>query len=459
MSHRKHLVTRREFLRLSAVASGIGLLTACAPATAPATTSTESGSTEAPAAAKPALIFTGWNAVEWYDPVIQEFVKENPDIDASYRQLSDYKQQITLFAAGEQCDVVVTRDDDRAGFAQAGFIRPIGDEEGVQELVDDMYPGNLAAMGSEGDLQGLPYYTDFHTLMYNSTLLEQAGFTAPPQTLAELADMCVEIKNQGIAEYPISLWIYQESNFKEIMYSLVYGSKGEWIDDNWDPICDQPGSVVEQIVDWTATAINDLQIIDRANLEMTDADADLIFQNGGSVFHSSNRYDLRRFNDPEQTPLAVADEKVFRAMLMPGFEGAGQGAVTWTRQYTVNANAIDQEAAFRLQYFAGGKNAAGEYWTPKQWHSRFGLGFAYQSLASDPDIIEGENSWGDPELFAEQKATAVPRKGLEAAWYSEWDNFMQAEWHKAMLGQVPASEATKAMADKWRELQASYESS
>jgi multiple sugar transport system substrate-binding protein len=458
---RTHLVSRREFLRLSAVASGIGLLAACAPATVPATTSTEaetSGSTEAPAAAKPSLIFTGWNAVEWYDPVIQEFVKENPDIDASYRMLSDYKQQITLLAAGEQCDVLVTRDDDRSGFAQAGFIRTIQDEEGVQALVDDMYPGNLAAMGSEGDLYGLPYYTDFHTLMYNSSLLTQAGFDAPPATLGELADMCVEIKAQGISEYPLGLWIFQESNFKEIMYSLVYGSKGEWVDDNWDPVCDKPGSVVEQIVDWTTRAINELEIIDRANLEMADADVDLIFQAGGSVFQSANRYDLRRFNDPEQTPAAVAGEKVFRAMLMPGFEGAGLGAVTWTRQYTVNATAVDQEAAFRMQYFAGGKNAAGEYWTAKQWHSRFGLGFAYKSLAEDPDIVEGENSWGDPELFAAQKATAVPRKGVEAAWYSEWDNFMQAEWHKAMLGQIPASEATKAMADKWTELRTSYES-
>jgi hypothetical protein len=243
------------------------------------------------------------------------------------------------------------------------------------------------------------------------------------------------------------------------MYSLVYGSQGEWIDDNWDPICDQPGSVVEQIIDWTTAAINDLEIIDRATLEMTDADVDLIFANGNSVFQSANRYDLRRFNDPEQSPAAIAGEKVFRAMLMPGFEGAGLGAVTWTRQYTVNATAVDQEAAFRLQYFAGGKNAAGDYWTAKQWHSRFGLGFAYQSLAQDPDIIEGENTWGEPELFAQQKATAVPRKGLEAAWYSEWDNFMQAEWHKAMLGQIPASEATKNMADKWRELRTSYESS
>ncbi|HXF60732.1 MAG TPA: extracellular solute-binding protein, partial [Caldilineaceae bacterium] len=416
----------------------------------------QEGAEAAPDQAKPHLIWTGWNAIEWYDPVAAEFMKENPDIEVEYRQLSDYKQQITLLAAGEQCDVIVTRDDDKAGFASAGFIRPVDEEEGVQALVDDMYIGNYEAMVYEGKLYGLPYYTDFHTILYNSRLLEQAGFTEPPTSLNELRDMCLEIKQQGIADYPLHLWLYQESNFKEPMYALVYGSQGEWVDDNWEPICDQPGSVVEQILDWMAQAMNDWQILDSANLEMTDADVTELFQNGQTVFLGANRYDLRTLNDPEQTAQAIAGEKVFKAMLMPGFEGAGQGTVAWTRQYTINATAIDQEAAFRLQYFAGGKNQAGEYWTAKQWHERFGLGFAYQSLATDPDIVEGENSWGEPELFAQQKETAVPRKGVDAPWYSEWDNAMQAEWHKAMLGQVSPSEATKAMADKWRELQADY---
>src|SRR5690606_15149532 len=104
---------------------------------------------------------------------------------------------------------------------------------------------------------GLPYYTDFHTLMYNSNLLSQAGFDEPPKTLAELAEVCVEIKRQGISEYPLSFWMVQESNFKEIMYSLVYGSKGDWINDSWDPICQEPDSIVEQIVAWTATAMNE----------------------------------------------------------------------------------------------------------------------------------------------------------------------------------------------------------
>jgi multiple sugar transport system substrate-binding protein len=401
------------------------------------------------------LIFVGWNDQAWYDPVVQQFVKENPDVQASYRMLSDYKDEITLLTAGEQCDVLVTRDDDLSGFVQAGFIRSIQDEKGVSELTDDMYPANLAAMTQEDKLYGLPYYTDFHTLMYNNDLLTKAGFDKPPATLSELTDMCVEIKKQGIAEYPLAMWINQEQNFKEIMYSLVYASGGDWFDDNLTPICDKPDSVVQQILDWMADAINNKKIMDKANLEMDDTTGvDPLFQNGKTVFQGLNRYDLRRLNDPSQTPVAKEGERVFRPMLMPGFEGAGKGVVAWTRQYTVNAKAIDQDMAYRLQYFSGGKNKAGDYWTAKQWFDRFGLGFAYKSLATDPDLVKAESVWGDSALFAQQKATAKARKGLGAAWYSEWDNDMQADWHKALLGQSTSAEATKAMADKWNELKA-----
>ncbi len=462
MAHDKRTLSRRDFLRMTAAVSTLGLLAACAPqpaaapgAAAEAPAAAGAAAPAAPAAEAPSLVFTGWNAVEWYNPVIEEFLKENPDVQAQYIQLSDYKQQITLLAAGEQCDVLVTRDDDKAGFTEAGFIRPVDEEAGVQELVDDMYPSNLTAMTYEGHVYGLPYYTDYHTLMYNSVLLEQAGFAEPPKTLSELSDMCVAINAQGISAYPLSFWLYQESNFKEPMYSLVYASGGEWVDDNWEPICQEPGSIVEETLAWMVKAMNEQEIISRGDLEMLDADVDEIFMNGGSVIKGSNRYDLRRFNDPEQTALAVAGEKVFRSMLMPGLEGPG-GVCAWTRQYTVNATAVSQEAAFRLQYFAGGKNQAGAYWTAKQWHDRFGLGFAYQSMATDPDVVAGESSWGDPELFAEQKLTAAARKGLDAPWYSEWDNAMQAEWHKALLGQITPADATQAMAAKWNELRESY---
>lgn len=456
MSNHQRFVTRRDFLRLTAATTGVGLLAACAPQAAAPSADTSSEA-EAPAAAAPQLVWTGWNLVDWYQPVVDEFMAENEDVEVEYIQLSDYKQQITLLAAGEQCDVMVTRDDDKAGFASAGFIRPVDEEEGVQGLVDDMYDGNVTAMTYEGRLYGLPYYTDYNTLMYNSSLLTQAGFSEPPSTLNELTEMCVELKNQGISDYPLSLWLYQESNFKEPMYSLVYASGGEWVDDNWEPICQEPGSIVEQTLAWMAAAMNDQEIINRGDLEMTDADVTEIFQTGGTVIQSHNRYDLRQLNDPEQTAQAVEGEKVFLSMLMPGLEGPG-GVCSWTRQYTVNANAVDQEAAFRLQYFGGGKNAAGEYWTSKQWHDRFGLGFAYKSMATDPDVVAAEENWGQPELFAEQKETAVARKGVDAPWYSEWDNAMQAEWHKVMLQQITPSEATQAMADKWNELRESYES-
>src|SRR5881392_3731743 len=102
MSVNKRGLTRRDFLKLAAASTSVGVLAACVQPAAPGAQAPAAGQQAAPAAAKPHLIFTGWNAVEWYQPVAEEFMKENPDVQVEYRQLSDYKQQITLFAAGEQ---------------------------------------------------------------------------------------------------------------------------------------------------------------------------------------------------------------------------------------------------------------------------------------------------------------------------------------------------------------------
>ncbi|MCB0065488.1 MAG: hypothetical protein KDE19_25355, partial [Caldilineaceae bacterium] len=95
----KHTLSRRSFLQGIGLSTGTLLLAACAaPAAAP--TATEGEEAAAPSGEKPFLLWTGWNALEWYTPVAEEFMKENPDISVEYRQLSDYKQQITLLAAG-----------------------------------------------------------------------------------------------------------------------------------------------------------------------------------------------------------------------------------------------------------------------------------------------------------------------------------------------------------------------
>jgi multiple sugar transport system substrate-binding protein len=436
--------------------------TAAAPAAPAPTKAAEKPADKAPSAAGPPaaagqvkLIWTGWNAVDLWRPAADEFEKENPDVKVEYVQLPDYKKQTTMLAAGERDDVLNTRDDDLAGYADAGFIVPLDmSYPGVKDVDADTYEGNLAAMTYKGKRYGLSFYTDFHTLMYNYKKLDEAGFKEPPKNLNELKQQALAAKEKKIADFPIYVWFQQESNFKETMYALMESSGVQILDQNGNAPSDNPQFV--KLLEWVVDGFQNAKIFDLSNLNIEDGQTMEAFMAGKHVFQATNRYDLRTMNDPKKSKIAVEGDRVVRPMVMPGTEPTSKGTTQWTRQITIHAKTPYMDQSRRLHFFAGAKNKAGAYWTAKYLHQALGLGFVYKSLANDADIIKGEKTWGDPELFAKQKETARPRQGLDAAWYSEWDNAMQAEWHKAILKQISPKEAVANTGAKWNDLKKQF---
>ncbi len=228
---------------------------------------------------------------------------------------------------------------------------------------------------------------------------------------------------------------------------------GSFLDDSDNAPTDNPTEVA--VIEWLVDGFQNTKILDLSNLTMTDEDSVQLFMDGKTVFHGTNRYDLRKLNDPKQTKMAVEGQKIFRMMIMPGMKDS-QGTVSWTRSITVNAKTKYPDQARKLQFVAGAKNKDGVYWSAKNLHARFGLGFVYKSLATDPDIVKGEETWGDPPLFAKQKESARVREGTQLAWYSEWDNAMTAEWHKAFLKQQASKDSVANVAKKWNDLKKQY---
>ncbi len=55
----------------------------------------------------------------------------------------------------------------------------------------------------DGKQWGLPWLLDQLYFYYNSDMLAQAGFDAPPTTWEELLTQAQAMKDQGIVEYPI----------------------------------------------------------------------------------------------------------------------------------------------------------------------------------------------------------------------------------------------------------------
>jgi len=131
----------------------------------------------------------------------------------------------------------------------------------------------------------------------------------------------------------------------------------------------------------------------------------------------------------------------------------GRGPMGWSRLYCIGAKTKVKDAAWRVIYYMGGKDADGKYYTAKDWYLKYGVGYAFKSMDKDPDIISAQQKAGyDPEIRGQQYATAKARENIKATWYNEWDRFTQAQIQNALLRNVKPLEALQASAKKAQEL-------
>ena len=137
----------------------------------------------------------------------------------------------------------------------------------------------------------------------------------------------------------------------------------------------------------------------------------------------------------------------------PGLKDVNKGPMGWSRLYGMSSQTKHKDAAWRLLYFMGGKDANGRYDVAKDWYLKYGVGYAFKSLEQDPDIIAAQKKAGyDLDILRQQTATAQIRENINATWYAEWDRFMQQQIQNVLLRQIKPAEAMAASAKKARDL-------
>jgi multiple sugar transport system substrate-binding protein len=303
-------------------------------------------------------------------------------------------------------------------------------------------------MTLEGKLYGVPYYADLVIFIYNEKMVRQAGFSGPPQTLDELEQQALAMKQKGIAEYPINIPMKKDDPWAiEFLYSLVYGDGGSLFDDENAPVFNKPGSEAERVLQWLSDARNTSRISDPASLEMAEPDVVKAMGAGRHAFTVLAKYNLAELNAGQHKQRGN-----FKMALMPGKEHSTVGFV---RFYSLGKGAVEQgdaaiKAACTFMDYFGGKTG-GEYKVMKRWALEKGLGFANLPLYEDAAVGEAINEWGDVELERKQAELARVKEGL-APWWGTWDIYAREQMHGAILGRSTPQEALQRMADRWEEL-------
>jgi multiple sugar transport system substrate-binding protein len=134
--------------------------------------------------------------------MIDTFNSKHPDIQVEmiaepYNSMVE--QLLVLNASGQAPDVMQIHSSWTAALQGAGALANL-DGLADQKILDDFYPNVLDALRYDGHLYALPWSPTPVVLFYNKTLLKKAGYTNPPKTLSELAEMAAAVAKLGSDE-------------------------------------------------------------------------------------------------------------------------------------------------------------------------------------------------------------------------------------------------------------------
>jgi multiple sugar transport system substrate-binding protein len=404
------------------------------------------------------LNFVVWSySIETIQDNINLFQEEHPGVTVTLSDFSwfDYHDiMATRFTSGTPTELAYSSDHWLQEWVAAGWIVPLDDHcPELLEYVDEFAPYAVEGMTVDGKLYGVPYYADLVTFIYNAELAGQAGIEGPPATWEELTEHALQIKEAGIADFPINIPLKKDDPWSsEIFYSMVYSRGGNFFDEENNPVFNQPGSAAEQTLQWLYDAMHVHQIMDPAALEVGEPDVVKTMGAGENLYTVLAKYNLAELN-------GGAHEQAgnFRLALMPGETHSTVGFVRFyalTKDaVAAGPNAVEAACDF-LNYFGGATD--GEYRVVRRWALEKGLGFAQLPLYDDPEVAEAINAWGDVELEREQAQLARVKEGL-TPWWGAWDIYIRGQLHDAILGTITPQEALQNMANQWEDLRSEFE--
>jgi len=253
-------LSRREFLRLSAVAGGATLLAACAPA--PATEAPKAVATPTSAAPSGEKVKVRWmsRAADWGGQeatvALPEMVKtyfnaDYPDIEVAVEPAPPewIEKLVTAMVAGDAVDVFEAWPDIFHEWVERNLIldlQPFVDRDLTKETIDDYIPAQWEALFMNGKRVGLPLYVDMRLETYNKDIFDKYGVSYPPAdgnwTVEDYAAMCTKLTQDTNGDGKIDLWGSILETGGWFYWPRMFG--GDYVDPNDNTKCylDSEGS-------------------------------------------------------------------------------------------------------------------------------------------------------------------------------------------------------------------------
>ena len=280
MTNPKKALSRREFLRLSALGTAGLVAVACTPGAAPAGQSASSAADSGDAPAGEAILIryqsrepeSAEGILQLWDVFYPKFREENPDIEVEF--LPDpggggdrLERALASMVAGNAPDLIEWCCTNSALFVQKGEtlnLQPFIDRDSEEVNLDDYYPGQFDPWKDEaGDIHLMPRFTGTQVVYYNKDMFDEAGVEHPPSEWGgwDFNDY-VDTARQFITEDGLQIWGTSNYGYSSNWLSqyLIRGFGGNMVDPEDHNRCALVDEPAVEALNWIRANIWDEQV-------------------------------------------------------------------------------------------------------------------------------------------------------------------------------------------------------
>ena len=352
------------------------------------------------------------------------------EIQVTWREMPaasvDYFEQIQAELQSGQSKVDIIAGDVvwPAQFAANGWILDLSDRftGGMQQ---GYLAGPLESVQYEGNVYGVPWFTDAGMFYLRKDLLEKSGFSGPPKTWDEMKQMSEKVRQDQGTRFGYVFQGSQDEGGVVDALEHVWNAGGSVLDGG-RVVIESPESA--QGLTLRRSIIVD-GIAPEASGDYTTQESQGVFTNGDSVFMRNWPFVFGLLSDPETS--RVKPDQVDIASL-PVADQADQsftGLGGWN--FMVNATAEDK--LDQIWTFI-------EYMSAPEQQRTFALESArlptLRSLYEDEEVL---NNLPVAKLGREALENARPRPVSQ--YYSDMSLAMADQFNAALKGEVPVGRA------------------
>lgn len=308
-------------------------------------------------------------------------------------------------------------------------------DHGVSEdFIADFFPAIVGNNTVDGELVGIPWYTDAGLLYYRQDLLEEYGYDGPPETWQELTDMAQTIMDGERAEGNEDFYgfVWQGNAYEGLTCNVL-----EWIAANNGGQMVEPDGVIT-VNNANATEILELaagwvgSISPSGVTGFQEEDARRMWEAGNVAFMRNWPYAYTLGNDPDSSEIAG----LFDVTTLPaGSADGGSSAATlggWQLGVSAYSEHPDEAAAFA------------QFLTSYEQQLRFAIEGSLlptiEAVYEDSELLESQVGWFNDLLPVFQNAVARPST-ITAPQYAQVSRAIFSATHDVLTGQEDAETA------------------